>query len=177
MAYRYIFYDDSNGWFATDEFTSMDCSKKTALNKVRNYVTSGTSFELGIHVANTEFIQELELLLDSLNLTMTVAPDSDPQAIDYLFNAVYGCLHGATKYAGYGGLIWAALRLFKPVPFLPFFQVGFLVGMVIGTFQGLKHTPWVLRVHYKPLFSLNGIVYKNENFLFFYLEPSKMKKG
>lgn len=125
---------------------------------VETLLQLGQRFTVVVAQTASEVFQEINAAFKKHDVKIALIADSDPEAADYVVNALAGGILGGIAGAGIGAGVWvglaraAAQGLLRTVPGVgQVLTIATVAGVVIGALTGGVVTRWGLKVRFVPL--------------------------
>lgn len=121
------------------------------LESFEGALEAGERFTVSIARSASRTLRALNDILREHGVELQVDANSDPEAADYLANALLGGVAGAAGGAGTAAALWTVARLAgSATPLGPFVIVGSLIGLAVGAATSVAVARWGLTVRFVP---------------------------
>jgi hypothetical protein len=134
------------------------------LTAVDSLLQLGQRFTIVVARSASEVFEEINAIFAQHDIQIALLADSDPDAAEYVVNALAAGLLGAAGGAALGAGVWlglaraAAQGLLRTIPGVgQVLMVTTIAGVVIGALAGGVVTKWGLKVRFVPLGEQEGI--------------------
>lgn len=128
------------------------------LNTVESFIQLQQKFTIIIVKAAVDVVDEVNKLLYKHSIKVEITEDSNPKAVDYIANALFGASIGA----GQGAILWIAFSTygsFLAETFdldIAFPGLGHCVafGAALGAAWSFATTSWGLKIKFTPIYRI-----------------------
>ncbi len=134
----------------TTNGTASHSDPESFLSGFDSALSSGGKFAVQVAESASFILTQMNAALRKHGIEIRLDVNSDPDAADYIVNAMLGGAVGAVTGIGAGAALWTIARVAAAgTPIGPFLLAGSLIGLVTGAVGGVAVTHWGLRVRFR----------------------------